>query len=75
MACDSCHGAAFMGAGDIPRLAGQHPGYLARQLTAMAAQTRYHPPSGIGAPLSRLAAADIEAIAAYLHAAGTTPPP
>jgi cytochrome c553 len=75
MACDSCHGAGFMGSGDIPRLAGQHPGYLGRQLAAMAAERRYHPPSGTGAPLSRLAAADIEAIAAYLHAAGTTPPP
>jgi cytochrome c553 len=75
MACESCHGADFMGSGDIPRLAGQHPGYLGRQLAAMAAERRYHPPSGTGAPLSRLAPADVDALAAYLHAAGTTPPP
>ncbi len=73
MACDSCHGAAFMGSGDIPRLAGQHPGYLGRQLAAMAAERRYHPPSGTGAPLSRLTPADIEALAAHLHAAGASP--
>lgn len=64
-----------MGAGHIPRLAGQHPAYLGRQLSAMAAETRNHTPSGTRAPLSRLAQIDIDASAAFPHAAGTTPPP
>lgn len=31
-ACAICHGAGLKGVGDIPRLAGAHPTYLARQL-------------------------------------------
>jgi cytochrome c553 len=31
-ACASCHGASGEGAATIPRLAGQHPGYIAEQL-------------------------------------------
>ena len=32
IACSICHGAGLKGVGDIPRLAGVHPTYLARQL-------------------------------------------
>jgi cytochrome c553 len=32
IACSICHGAGLKGVGDIPRLAGAHPTYLARQL-------------------------------------------
>jgi len=32
IACSICHGAGVKGVGDIPRLAGVHPTYLARQL-------------------------------------------
>src|SRR5262249_1746807 len=32
IACSICHGADVKGVGDIPRLAGVHPTYLARQL-------------------------------------------
>jgi cytochrome c553 len=32
IACAICHGAGLRGVGDIPRLAGSHPTYLARQL-------------------------------------------
>lgn len=38
--CMSCHGEKAQGNGPIPRLAGQHPAYLARQLEAFASQAR-----------------------------------
>lgn len=66
LACTSCHGEAFLGAGDIPRLAGQQPGYLARQIEAFAQLERHHPPSGIGARMVVLEGSDAIDIAAYL---------
>lgn len=39
-ACSGCHGDKAAGNGPIPRLAGQHPAYLARQLEAFASKTR-----------------------------------
>jgi cytochrome c553 len=35
-----CHGEKAGGNGPIPRLAGQHPAYLARQLEAFASRER-----------------------------------
>lgn len=32
IACDICHGAGLKGLGEVPRLAGQHPIYIVRQL-------------------------------------------
>lgn len=39
-ACMACHGDKAQGNGPIPRLAGQHPAYLARQLEAFASNAR-----------------------------------
>jgi cytochrome c553 len=39
-ACTSCHGENAEGNGPIPRLAGQHQAYLARQLEAFASMAR-----------------------------------
>jgi cytochrome c553 len=39
-ACMGCHGDKAGGVGPIPRLAGQHPAYLARQLQAFASNAR-----------------------------------
>jgi cytochrome c553 len=39
-ACMGCHGEKAGGNGPIPRLAGQHPAYLARQLEAFASRER-----------------------------------
>jgi len=66
LACASCHGEAFLGAGDIPRLAGQQAGYLQRQIEAFAQLERHHPPSGIGARMVVLEGTDAMDIAAYL---------
>jgi cytochrome c553 len=39
-ACMTCHGDKAQGNGPIPRLAGQHPAYLARQLEAFQSKAR-----------------------------------
>ena len=38
--CRACHGEEAQGNGPMPRLAGQHPAYLARQLQAFASNAR-----------------------------------
>jgi cytochrome c553 len=42
-ACQSCHGNKAQGNGPFPRLAGQHRGYLEKQLEAFAANLRANP--------------------------------
>jgi cytochrome c553 len=68
LACTSCHGNDFMGSGDIPRLAGQKPGYLRRQLEAFG-EHRYHPPTGVGSRIHALERQEAADIADFLHAA------
>lgn len=63
--CGSCHGKKFAGSGAVPRLAGQTPGYLVRQLEAFAEGRRAHPPSK--APFDKIG--DVQAIAQYFTAA------
>ncbi|MBB5206554.1 c-type cytochrome [Chiayiivirga flava] len=63
--CAGCHGADFTGIGDIARLAGQHPGYLARQIEGFGRGDRYHPPSGTGAPMHTISAAEAADLGAY----------
>jgi cytochrome c553 len=43
LACRLCHGPTAAGNGPIPRLAGQHRAYLARQLRAFASKARANP--------------------------------
>lgn len=66
-ACANCHGTEFLGTDLIPRLAGQNPAYLARQLAAFGRNDRYHPPTGIGARMYTLEAGEAEALAAWLN--------
>lgn len=42
-ACQSCHGNKAQGNGPFPRLAGQHRGYVEKQLEAFAANLRANP--------------------------------
>jgi cytochrome c553 len=72
--CAACHGPAFAGTEVIPRTAGQNPIYLARQLRAFSKGDRYHPPTGNGARMFRLAPDEIEALAAYLGQLGSQAP-
>jgi cytochrome c553 len=67
LACAACHGPDLKGAGDVPRLGGVHPIYLARQLYRFRDGTR----NGAGAALmrasvERLTDEDIVALSAYL---------
>lgn len=61
--CLGCHGAKAEGNGQFPRLAGQHPEYLAQQLKAFKEGSRK------GGPMQAIAAnlseADFKALAAY----------
>ena len=72
LACAECHGERFLGAGDIPRLAGQQPGYLGRQLQGFGEGDRFHPPTGIGTRMYALEPDDARNIAAFLHSLGET---
>jgi cytochrome c553 len=65
--CTICHGDAFQGLGNVPRLAGLHPIYLARQLYLFKDATR----NGVDAqlmkkPVARLTDDDILNVSAYL---------
>jgi cytochrome c553 len=67
IACGICHGDSLRGLGNVPRLAGLHPIYIARQLYLFKDGTR----NGVDAqlmkkPVARLTDDDILAIAAYL---------
>lgn len=64
--CAACHGVQLRGGDSIPRLAGQQPDYLARQIAAFGADDRYHPPTGSGARMYTLDAAQVADIAAWL---------
>lgn len=54
-ACITCHGAQGEGSGIYPPLAGQHAGYLERQLQHLADGTRRHP---IMAPMAKALSAE-----------------
>jgi cytochrome c553 len=61
--CLGCHGASAEGNGEIPRLAGQHPGYLERQLNYFKTGVRSSP--HMEAIAASLTDADIKELAAY----------
>jgi len=67
IACGTCHGDTLQGLGSIPRIAGLHPIYIARQLYSFKDGNRH----GLEAPLmkrpvDKLTDADVVAIAAYV---------
>ena len=70
--CSICHGEALLGLGEVPRLAGQQPLYIARQLFYM----QYGSSAGKAVALmkgvvEKLSERDIIDISAYL---GSLPP-
>lgn len=61
--CLGCHGTGAKGKGQFPRLAGQHPAYLVKQLIAFkTGQRKSNPMAAVTAKLSEQ---DIEVLAAY----------
>src|SRR5580658_171353 len=66
IACAICHGDSLEGLGDVPRIAGLHPAYVARQLYAFQTGTNHSVSSALmKAVVANLTADDILAIAAY----------
>ena len=43
LGCEQCHGPGLVGRGDVPRLAGQLPSYLERQVDGFASGDARHP--------------------------------
>ena len=62
--CMGCHGNKLQGQGQFPRLAGQHPQYLAKQLSDFKSGARAA--GAMNALAKNLSEDDIKAIAAYL---------
>jgi len=70
--CATCHGDSLTGLGDVPRLAGLQPVYLARQLISMQNGSSAGTNSALMKPaVANLSEDDVIAIAAYL---GSLPP-
>lgn len=65
-ACASCHGANGAGTEILPRLAGQLPGYLARQLRHFGNRIRTNDNEVMHTIAERLSEAEISALAAFL---------
>lgn len=67
--CAICHGDSLQGLGDVPRIAGLHPAYVARQLYAFQTGTNHSVSSALMKKVvANLTADDILAIAAYAAA-------
>jgi cytochrome c553 len=64
--CAGCHGARFEGQDQIPRLAGQPPAYLARQMRAFRGGTRADEDGTMTSLMRPLSDAEIEGLADYL---------
>lgn len=72
VACAVCHGADLRGLGEVPRLAGQQPLYLARQLFDLQSGSSAGKAAALMKPVvASLSQDDIIAISAYL---GALPP-
>jgi cytochrome c553 len=61
--CLGCHGSTAQGNGQFPRLAGQHPEYIEKQLKAFKEGSRKSGP--MQAVIGNLSDADFKALAAY----------
>jgi cytochrome c553 len=69
IACGICHGDSLEGLGDVPRLAGLHPAYVARQLYAFQTGTNHSVSSALMKKVvANLNADDLIAISAYIAA-------
>ena len=67
ISCTICHGNDLKGSGNIPRLAGMHPIYTARQLHWFKDETRNGPDAALMQPAAKpLSDEDIVAVSAYL---------
>ena len=67
IACATCHGDSLQGLGSVPRIAGLHPIYIARQIYSFKNGDRHGLEAALmKKPIEKLTDADIIAIAAYV---------
>jgi cytochrome c553 len=67
VACNICHGEAMKGLANVPRLAGVHPIYLARQMHLFKDGSRKGPDAALMTrPVAKLTDEDILNLSAYL---------
>jgi cytochrome c553 len=64
--CTMCHLGAFSGQNEIPRAAGQHPEYIAKQLKAFKARTRSNDAGSMTSVAQTLTDEDIENLAEFI---------
>jgi cytochrome c553 len=64
--CTMCHLGGFSGQNEIPRVAGQHPEYVIKQLAAFKARTRTNDAGNMTAVARTLSEQDIEDLAHYI---------
>ncbi len=64
--CTMCHLGGFLGQNEIPKVAGQHYGYIVKQLTHFKTRTRTNDAGNMTSVANTLNAQDIENLANYL---------
>lgn len=64
--CTMCHLGSFSGQNEIPRVAGQHPEYIAKQLKAFRAKTRTNDAGNMTSVARDLTDDDIENLSQYI---------
>src|SRR5438105_11311956 len=64
--CTMCHLGGFSGQNEIPRVAGQHPEYVIKQLKAFKARSRTNDAGAMTSVAQILSEEDIENLAAYI---------
>jgi len=65
-ACVTCHGSAARGTAELPRLAGQHPDYIVRQMKAFKDRSRMNDSAIMHLVADRISEMELQAVAAYL---------
>lgn len=65
-ACVICHGTAARGTAELPRLAGQHPDYIVRQMKAFKDRSRNNDNAIMHLVADRITDMELQAVAAYL---------
>jgi cytochrome c553 len=65
-ACATCHGADGHGGPLVPRLAGQHPEYVVRQLKTFGTRAKTHDNASMHLIAQRLTDAEMRAVAAWV---------
>ncbi len=64
--CTMCHLGGFSGQNEIPRVAGQHPEYVIKQLKAFKARTRTNDAGSMTSVARTITERDIEDLAHYI---------